>query len=92
MTAGEHLKQRMIMVKFLLVDRPSTYNTIIARSALNKLEAITSTAHLKMKFSPKKGVREVKHDQWVARQCYNTSLKDLPEKTSLGVKTKEEDK
>jgi hypothetical protein len=42
------------MVKFLVVDRPSAYNAILGRAALNELEAITSTAHLKMKFPTRK--------------------------------------
>jgi hypothetical protein len=75
-TPGEYPRQKTIMVKFLVVDRPSAYNAILGRAALNELEAITSTAHLKMKFPTKEGVGEVRGDQWTARQCYNTSLKE----------------
>jgi hypothetical protein len=72
-----------------VVDRPSAYNAILGRAALNELEAITSTAHLKMKFPTKEGVGEVRGDQWTARQCYNTSLKELPEKSNLREGAKE---
>jgi hypothetical protein len=60
--------------------------------ALNELRAITSTSHLKMKFPTEQGVGEVKGDQWVARQYYNITLKDVPEKTAPGDKIKVEDK
>jgi hypothetical protein len=39
-----------MMVKFLLIDRPSAYNAILRRTTLNELKAITSTSHLNMKF------------------------------------------
>jgi hypothetical protein len=44
------------MVKFLLIDRPSAYNAILGRTALNNLKAITSTPHLKIKFPTERGV------------------------------------
>jgi hypothetical protein len=53
---------------------------------------VTSTSHLKVKFPTKGGVGEVKGDQWVARQCYNMTLKDLIGKTNLGGKIKEDEK
>ncbi|XP_059451437.1 uncharacterized protein LOC132182235 [Corylus avellana] len=58
-TAGIALRQSTIMVDFLVVDRPSTCN-IISQPTLNKLKAVTSTYHLKMKFSIEEGVGEVK--------------------------------
>jgi hypothetical protein len=48
------------MVKFLLVDRPSVYNAIIAKTSLNELRAITPAPHLKMKFPTESGVGEVR--------------------------------
>jgi hypothetical protein len=80
------------MVKFLLVDRPSAYNATIGRITLNELKVVTSTPHLCMKFPTAKGVKVVKGDQVVARQRYNTTLKSLPKKTSLGEKIKEDGK
>ena len=47
----------------MVVDQPSVYNTIIGRPSLNKMKAITSTYHLKMKFPIEEGVREVRRDQ-----------------------------
>ncbi|XP_059439812.1 uncharacterized protein LOC132172342 [Corylus avellana] len=83
-TAGTVANQATIIVRFLLIDRPSAYNAIIGRAALNELKAITSTPHLKMKFPTDHGVGEVKGDQRAARQCYNVTMKDVPGKATLG--------
>jgi hypothetical protein len=48
--AGSYPRQRTIMVRFLIIDRPSAYNAVLGRMALNDLQAITSTPHLSMKF------------------------------------------
>ncbi len=85
----EYSRQRTIMVKFLLVNRPSTYNAILGRMALNVLRAVTSTSHLNMKFPIEQRVGEMKGDQLVARQCYNIKLKDAIEKTNSGLKGEE---
>jgi hypothetical protein len=41
-----------------------------------------------MKFPTEEGVGVEKGNQRMARECYNTSLKKLPEATGLGEKTK----
>jgi len=89
-TAGTYPRQKVIMVKFLIVDKVSTYNAIIGRTALNDLKAVTSTPHLSMKFPTKEGVGVVKGDQKEARRCYNLSLKDTPRQYNLSEKAKEE--
>jgi hypothetical protein len=78
------------MVKFLVVDRPSTYNSIFWRTTLNELKAVTLTPHLSMKFPTIERVRVVKGDQREARRCYNLSLKNTPQTHNLGEKIKEE--
>ncbi|XP_077232447.1 uncharacterized protein LOC143869775 [Tasmannia lanceolata] len=70
MTFGTKPSLKSIMQTFLIVKVPSTYNAIIGRSALNKLEAVVSTPHLKIKFPTEVGVGEVKGDQERARNCY----------------------
>jgi hypothetical protein len=49
-TAGTVPHQATIMLRFLLIDRPSAYNAIIDKASLNDWWAITSILHLKMKF------------------------------------------
>lgn len=91
-TAGTNLRQKVIMVKFLIVDRSSAYNTIFRRTALNELKTVTSTPHLSMKFLTPEGIGVVKGDQREARRCYNLSLKNPPEIHNLGEKTKERER
>jgi hypothetical protein len=76
-TCGTSPRDSTIMVDFLVVDRPSTYNVIIGQPALNKLKAITSTYHLMMKFPTKNEIGELKGNQVVARKCYNIYLKKI---------------
>jgi hypothetical protein len=49
---------------------------------------MTSIPHLYIKFPTDEGVGVVKGNQKAARDCYNISLKGLPEETTLGEKTK----
>jgi len=91
-TVGTYSRQKVIMVRFLIIDRTSAFNAIIGRTALNDLKAVTSTPHLSMKFPTEKGVGMVKGDQKEARRCYNLSLKSTPREYNLGEKTKEDGK
>lgn len=75
LTLGESEKQVAQMVDFMVVDCSSAYNDIIGRTTLDTIQAVVSTHHLKMKFLTLVGVREVKGDQKVARECYATSMK-----------------
>jgi hypothetical protein len=61
-TARDHPTTKTIMVKFLLVDRPSAYITILGKTALNDLKAVTSTSQFKIKFSTERGVEEVRKE------------------------------
>ncbi|KAK3014466.1 hypothetical protein RJ639_009015 [Escallonia herrerae] len=67
--------QANFMLDFVVVRVPSAYNAILGRPALNKLQAVVSTYHLKMKFPTEHGIGEVKGDQTTARQCYVTSCR-----------------
>ncbi|XP_017239667.1 uncharacterized protein LOC108212451 [Daucus carota subsp. sativus] len=62
------------IIKFYVTDTPSSYNVIIGRPGLNKIEAITSIPHLKFKFPTPCGVGEVKGDSTTAGVCYSQSL------------------
>ena len=75
----------------LVVDCPSSYNVIIERFTLNYWKAATSTYYLKVKFSTKNGVGEVKGDQVLARECYQAVLATKENHTWM-IEDKEEDK
>ncbi|KAK3013564.1 hypothetical protein RJ639_008368 [Escallonia herrerae] len=60
---------------FLIVKVKSSYNRILGRTRLNKLQAVASTYHLVMKFPTPTGVGFVKGDQTLARRCYVASCR-----------------
>ncbi|KAK3033935.1 hypothetical protein RJ639_032367 [Escallonia herrerae] len=67
--------QANFILDFVVVKVPSAYNAILGRPALNQLQAVVSTYHLKMKFPTEHGIGEVKGDQTIARQCYVASCR-----------------
>ncbi|KAL2227669.1 UNVERIFIED_CONTAM: Retrovirus-related Pol polyprotein from transposon [Sesamum indicum] len=75
---GEEPKRKTLMVKFLVVDTPFTYNVILGRPGLNSFRAVISTYHMKMKFPTEYGIGEVSCNQKEARKCYNLSIKGEP--------------
>ncbi|KAK3010861.1 hypothetical protein RJ639_012967 [Escallonia herrerae] len=52
--------QANFMLDFVVVKVPSAYNAILGRPALNQLQAVVSTYHLKMKFPTEHGIGENK--------------------------------
>ncbi|XP_059629713.1 uncharacterized protein LOC132272621 [Cornus florida] len=89
-TAGTSLKQVTVMVDFLVVNCPSTYNVIVGRATLNSMRAITSTYQLLMCFPTEHGVSELRGDQTIARECYVASLKEKKQQEALVVDEIEE--
>ena len=71
---GIHSRQLTHQLDCLVVNCPSSYNVIIGRPTLNRWKAATSTYCLKVKFPINNGVDEVKGDQILARECYQTVL------------------
>ena len=61
-------------VDFLIVNYPLTYNIILGRPSRNRLKATTLTYYLKVKFPTAHGVGEIKEDQVLVRECYQTAL------------------
>jgi len=67
---------RTTNIRYLVVNAPSAYNILLGRPALNRLGAVASTRHMKMKLPSLEGaVITVKSDQNEAKRCYENSLK-----------------
>jgi len=63
-------------IRYLVVNANSAYNILLGRPALNRLRAVPSTRHMKMKLPDLSGkVIVIKSDQEEARKCYENSLK-----------------
>ena len=75
LTLGEPPCQATTTARFLIVDAPSAYNMLLGRPSLNAIKAIPSTYHMIIKFPTIHGVRMVRGDQRVARECYTASMK-----------------
>ncbi|XP_027931921.1 uncharacterized protein LOC114187764 [Vigna unguiculata] len=66
---------KTILIGFLVVDMPTSYNVLLGRPSLNTLGAVVSTPHLAMKFpSPSNDILTIHGDQQLARECYMANL------------------
>ena len=75
LTLGEPPCQATTTARFLIVDAPSAYNMLLRRPSLNAIKATPSAYHMIIKFPTIHGVRMVRGDQRVARECYTASMK-----------------
>jgi len=67
---------RTTNIRYLVVNAPSAYNILLGRPASNKLRAVASTRHMKMKLpSLERTVITIKFDQKEAKRCYENNLK-----------------
>jgi len=67
---------RTINIIYLIINAPSAYNILLSRPTLNRLGAVASTRHMKMKLpSLEGGVITIKSDQKAAKKCYENNLK-----------------
>ena len=66
-------------IEFIVVQAPSSYNVLLGRPSLNKMRAVISTEHLRMKFPTPQGVGLVRTNQKTARQCYAVRLEATKE-------------
>ena len=73
-TAGSYPLQVTNRHNFLVVDSPLSYNVIIGRPTLNLWKVATSTYCLKVKFLIERGIREIRGDQVLTRECYQAVL------------------
>ncbi|RZS11289.1 hypothetical protein BHM03_00042606 [Ensete ventricosum] len=69
LTIGKEPCTKTLMVVFVVVDLPSTYNAIIGRPTLNRLRAMVSTFHRSMKFLTNAGVGEAHSDPRESARC-----------------------
>jgi len=73
-TDGE--ASRTESIRYLVVNPNSTYNILLGRPALNRLNAVASTRHMKMKLPDLSGkVIVIKSNQEEARKRYENNLK-----------------
>jgi len=67
---------RTANIRYLVVNAPSTYNILLGRPTLNRIRAVASSRHMKMKLPSLEGiVITMKSDQKEAKRCYENSLK-----------------
>ncbi|XP_068474879.1 uncharacterized protein [Phaseolus vulgaris] len=63
-------------IRYLVVNANSAYNILLGRPALNRLRAVSSTRHMKMKLPDLSGkVIVIMSDHEEACKCYENSLK-----------------
>ena len=76
MTFTDGVASRTESIWYLVVNANSAYNILLGRPALNRLRAVASTRHMKMKLPDLSGrVIVIKSDQEEAQKCYENSLK-----------------
>ncbi|XP_068503739.1 uncharacterized protein [Phaseolus vulgaris] len=64
-------------IKYLVVNAPSAYNILLGRPTLNRIGAVPSTRHMKVKLPSMEGVIVIiRSDQEEAKRCYENSLKN----------------
>ena len=67
---------RIKSIRYLVVNASSAYNMLLGRPTLNRLGAVPSTRHMKMKLPDLTGkVITIKSDQKEAKRCYENNLK-----------------
>lgn len=66
-----------IVVRYMVVNAPSSYNLLLERPSLNKLKAVPSSYHKKVKLPLLEGkVITLKVDKKIAQKCYESSLRN----------------
>ena len=62
------------MADFLVVDQPSTYNAIIGRPLMKKMNMVSTVYCLTVKLPTPTRIRYIKADQAITRQCHIQSI------------------
>jgi len=72
----DNLSSRTTNIRYLVFDTPSVYNILLGRPALNRLRAVPSTRHMKVKLPSLEGaVIIIAFNQEEAKRCYKNNLK-----------------
>jgi len=75
-TFGEAETNKIIKVRYLVIDANTSYNILLRQLSINRLKAIVSTPHLAIKFPSASGdILTVHVDQKVLQECYAESLR-----------------
>lgn len=72
----------VVKLDFIMMDAYSPYTTIVAGPSLHALRAVSSTLHLKVKYSSEDQVEELVGSQSVAKQCLVAAIMHQPEDKS----------
>jgi len=76
-TFGEGSEVNTINIRYMVVNIPSSYNILLGRPTINKLGAVVSLVHMKMKYlMDRHRVGVIRVNQRSARKCYEGSLKN----------------
>ncbi|KAL5560386.1 hypothetical protein UlMin_036597 [Ulmus minor] len=65
-------------VNFTVLDSPSAYNMILGRPWIHKMRAVPSTFHQVIRFPTKWGIKEIRGEQSISRECYRNTLRAKP--------------
>ncbi|XP_048622631.1 uncharacterized protein LOC125591812 [Brassica napus] len=63
------------VTEFLVIDRPTSYDTIVGTPWLNSMRAIPSTFHMCLKFPTPRGVKTIQGDRRMSQVCFAAELK-----------------
>ena len=75
-TFADGTTSRTVNIRYFVANAPSAYNILLSRPTLNRIGAVASTRHMKLKLPSLKGtVITIKSDQKEAKKCYENSLK-----------------
>jgi len=76
-TFTDGLVSRTKKIRYLVVNALSTYNILLGRPTLNKIGAVPSTRHMKIKLPSMEGmIITIRSDQKEEKKCYENSLKN----------------
>ena len=76
-TFTNEVASRTEKIKYLVVKAPSAYNILLGMPTLNRIGAVPSTRHMKVKLPSMEGVViTIRFDQKEAKKCYENSLKN----------------